>query len=300
VILVTGGAGVLGSRLVLGLRARGHAVRVVTLPGDPGAARLAGAGCEIVFADVSDAASLAGAFDGVDTVFHLAAVIIADDPAVYERVNVGGVRNAVGGALRAGVRHFVYVSSAAALHPDGSAYARSKSEGERLVRAARGMRHTIVRPTLIYDRGGGQEIMLFLESLRRFPIVPFVGRGRARKSPVHADDVVKGLVAIAHNEAAHDKTYAFSGGETITIRELAELLLAVHGERKPFVPVPVPLCRLAASALARVMRDPPLTQYGISRIVEDAALDNSAARAELGYDPIGVREGLARCYGKAR
>ena len=299
-ILVTGGAGVLGSRLVLGLRARGESVRVVTLPGDPGAARLAEAGCEIAFADVSDAASLAGAFDGADTVFHLAGVIIASDPEVYRRVNVGGVRNAVDGALAAGARHFVYVSSAAALHPDGSAYARSKADGERIVRGARGVRHTIVRPTLIYDRGGGQEIMLFLAALRRFPVVPFVGRGRALKSPVHADDVVRGLVAIAGNEVAYGKTYAFSGGEAITIRELGELLLAAHGERRPFLTIPVPLCRLLAAALERVMEDPPLTRYGISRIVEDAALDHSAARADLGYDPIGVREGLARCYGKAR
>jgi nucleoside-diphosphate-sugar epimerase len=299
VILVTGGAGVLGSRLVLGLRARGEKVRVVTLPGDPGAARLAEAGCEIAFADVSDAASLAGAFDGVETVFHLAAVIIAGDPEVYRRVNVGGVRHAVDGARAAGARHFVYVSSAAALHPDGSAYARSKADGEAIVRAARGMRHTIVRPTLIYDHGGGQEIMLFLAALRRFPVVPFVGRGRALKRPIFADDVVKGLVAIAGNEAAFDKTYAFSGGEAIAIWELGKLLLAAHGERRPFVPIPVPLCRLAAAVLERAVKDPPLTRYGISRIVEDAALDNSAARADLGFEPVGVREGLARCYGKS-
>jgi nucleoside-diphosphate-sugar epimerase len=206
------------------------------------------------------------------------------------------VRNAVAGALAAGVSHFVHVSSAAALHPEGSAYARSKLEGERIVASQGAMGFTIVRPTLIYDRDGGQEFRMFLASLERFPVAPFVGLGRAMKSPVHADDIVRGLLAIAGNPRALGKTYAFSGGEAIAIRDLARLVLELRGTRRPIVPIPVPLCRLAAFVMERVMRDPPLTGYAVSRIVEDADLDNSEACRDLGYDPVGVREGLSRCW----
>jgi nucleoside-diphosphate-sugar epimerase len=296
VILVTGGAGVLGARLVRGLAGAGHAVRALTLPDDPNAARLADTGCEVVFGDVADARSLDGAFESVHTVYHLAAVIIARDPADYARINVGGVRNVVDGALAAGVSHFVHVSSAAALHPEGSAYARSKAEGERIVRSQGAMGFTIVRPTLIYDRDGGQEFRMFLDSLERFAVVPFVGRGRALKNPVHADDVVEGLLSIVGNARARGRTYAFSGGEPISIRDLARLMLELRGRPRPIVPIPVPLCRLAAFVMERVMREPLLTGYAVSRIVEDAALDNSEARRDLGYDPVGVREGLARCW----
>ncbi|MDD5306535.1 MAG: NAD-dependent epimerase/dehydratase family protein [Deltaproteobacteria bacterium] len=294
-ILVTGGAGVVGARLVRGLATAGHAVRALTLPGDPNAARLADTGCEIAYGDVADAGSLVRVFDGVHTVYHLAAVIITRDPRDYDRINVGGVRNVVAGARAAGVTHFVHVSSAAALHPEGSAYARSKLEGERIVSSQDAMRFTIVRPTLVYDRDGGQEFRMFLAALERFPVAPFVGLGRARKNPVHADDVVKGLLAIAGNPRAHGKTYALSGGEAIPVRELAKLMLRLRGSSRPIVPVPVPLCRLAAFVMERVMSDPPLTRYAVSRIVEDADLDNSEARRDLGYDPVGVREGLARC-----
>ncbi len=295
-ILVTGGAGVLGSRLVKGLVRAGHEVRALTLPGDPFVSRLEGVDCEIVYADVADRGSLKDVFDGVDTVFHLAAIIIAYDDEAFDRINVGGVRNMALGALGAGVKHFVYVSSAAVILPEASAYARSKWEGEKIVTSQNKMNYTIVRPTLIYEKGGGQEFMMFLDSLLQYPVVPFVGRGRALKNPVHSDDIVKGLLAIAGNPKTYGNIYNFSGGEAISIWDLAKLMLELKGASKPFLPVPIPICRGIAWILERRMDKPPLTGYAISRIEQDANLDNTAAREDLGYDPIGVTEGLPRCF----
>ena len=73
-------------------------------------------------------------------------------------------------------------------------------------------------------------------------------------------------------------------------------MLAHQGLEKPFVPIPVPLCMAIAVVMERTMRRPLITRYGISRILDEANLDNSAAREDLGYDPIGVTEGLERCY----
>jgi dihydroflavonol-4-reductase len=123
-ILITGGAGVMGSRLVKGLVATKHKVRVLTLPGDK-AKPLEGVPCEIVYGDVSDASSLKGVCDGVKTVYHLAAIIIAYDPADLRRINIEGTRNVVNGALAAGAEHFIYISSASATWPEGSEYAQS-------------------------------------------------------------------------------------------------------------------------------------------------------------------------------
>jgi len=281
----------MGRRLVQGLLERGEQVRVLDRPGT----RVEDPRVDLRHGDVTDPASLRGLFDGVDTVYHLAAVLIANDPAVFQRVNVGGTRNMVEAARAAGVKQFIFVSSASVVYPHTTAYSLSKRECERIVRES-GMQWTIVRPTLAYNERGGEEFRMFLDYLKKYPVVPFIGAGKALKNPVHVDDLMHGFLAVAGNPKAYGKTYNFSGGEDITIRDLARLMLKHQGISKPFVTLPVGLCALAARVLERTMKRPPLTWNVVAGITQDANLDNSDARRDLGYAPIGVREGLQRSY----
>jgi nucleoside-diphosphate-sugar epimerase len=295
VVLVTGAAGVMGARMCAGLRRAGFEVRALVLPGDPLRSRLDGLGCTLLEGNVADAESLRAACDGVDLVYHLAAVIISHDPGVFERVNHQGTANVVAEAKRSGVRHFVYVSSASVTYPKRTRYAESKLAAEEVVRGS-GVPFTIVRPTLVYEQGGGQEIMMFLDYLRRFPIVPFIGTGAALKRPVWSEDVVDGLLRLAGASVALGKTYNFSGGEPISMRELAELLLAHHDHPRSFVSIPVWACRALAVVLGACMKRPPLTASAIAGVVNDANLDPSEAMHDLGYAPLGVRAGFRMCF----
>jgi nucleoside-diphosphate-sugar epimerase len=293
--LVTGAAGVMGSRLVRLLAERGWAVRGLVMPGDPLRSRVEGL-CEIVEGDLEDVASLERACHDVTLVYHLAAVILSPDPTVFARVNRDGTSHVVQAAIAAGVKHLVYVSSASVIYPRRTRYAQSKLEAEEIVKRAPGLKYTIVRPTLVYDEGGGQEFRLFLQYLRRFPVVPFVGPGRARKRPVFSGDVVDGLVRIAGNARAHGKTYNLSGGEAIAIGEMARLMLEHHGLRKRFLHLPVPLCRAVAAGMGALLEDPPLNHYTIAGMINDADLDPTEAIRDLGYQPRGVRAGFAQCF----
>jgi len=296
-ILVTGAAGVMGARLVARLRREGHPVRALVLPGDRLRARIESLGCEIYEGDVSDAATLRGLCAGVDTVYHLAAVIISHDASVFQRINLQGTTNLVAESTRAGVQHFIYVSSASVTYPRRTPYANSKLAAERVVQAAAPrLAYTIVRPTLVYEAGGGQELMMFLDYLRRFPVVPFVGSGRAIKRPVWSEDVVAGLLRLAHSRKSWGKIYNFSGAEPISMRDLARLLLEHLDRPRPLLPVPVPLCRALALGLRLVQPRPALTASAIAGIVNDADLDPSEAMRDLGYRPLGVREGFQRCF----
>jgi nucleoside-diphosphate-sugar epimerase len=296
--LITGAAGVMGARLTARLRKAGWNVRALVMPGDPLRSRVERLGCEVREGDVSDRHSLSGICEGVDLVYHLAAVIISHDPTVFERVNRDGTANVVAEAQRSNVGHFVYVSSASVTYPRRTRYAESKLQAEHIVGSA-GLPYTIVRPTLVYEQGGGQELMMFLAYLKRFPVVPFIGSGSALKRPVWSEDVVDGLERLAGASIALGKTYNFSGAEAISMRELAELLLRYHDRPRPVLPLPVWACRAAAAALALLMKKPPLTSSAIAGIVNDANLDPSEAMRDLGYAPLGVHAGFEHCFSAA-
>jgi NADH dehydrogenase len=295
-ILVTGGSGALGSVLVKAFIDKGNTVRVLALPGDVGAEGLAALGVEVRAGDVADAASVAGAAEGCDTVYHLAAVIIAWDDRVYERVNVGGTANVVEEARRAGVRHLVHVSSASVVYPRSTPYSRSKQAAERIVRES-GLAWTIVRPTLVYGKRGGQEFDDYLAYLRRFAVVPFVGNGAARKRPVYVDDVVSGLAAIAGRERTRGAVYNLSGGESISMRDFSRLCLRLMGMGgKPILHLPVWLCRALALCMGVVQEHPALRWPVIAGVTQDADLDPQGAMDDLGYRPARVSEKLQECF----
>ena len=293
--LVTGAAGVMGARLVKRLRQAGWRVRALVLPADPLRDRISSLGCELWQGDVSDAGSLRDICAGVDSVYHLAAVIISNDASVFTRVNRDGTAHLVAEAARSRVPHFVYVSSASVVYPRRTAYAESKLQAERIVKDS-GLAYTIVRPTLVYEQGGGQELMLFLNYLRRFPIVPFIGGGAAVKRPVWSEDIVDGLLRLAGAPIAYGKTYNFSGAEPISMLALAKLLLQHHDRPRPFLHLPVWLCRALARVLGVLTARPPLTLSAIAGVVNDADLDPALAMQELGYAPLGVRAGFLRCF----
>jgi len=295
-ILISGGAGVMGSRLVRGLVGAGWEVRVLTLPNDPLVSRLAGIDCEIIYGDISDASSLKHAFDGVETVYHLAAVIITDDPAVFKKINVNGTRNMLEAAASAGVKHFIYVSSVSVVYPNTTPYSISKREGERMVKEQNRMHYTIVRPSLAYEENGGQEFVMFLKYLKQYPLVPLIGSGRALKKPVYVEDLIQGFVALTGNEKSYEKTYNLTGGEAISIWDLAHLMLKHERITKPVIPIPVIVCRILSFMMGITMKHPPLTWNAIAGITQDANLDHSSATEDLGYNPIGIREGLQKCF----
>jgi UDP-glucose 4-epimerase len=164
-ILVTGGAGYIGSHVVQQLALRGE--RVVVIDNLVSGFRDAVRGAELVVGDVGDRALVDKviAEHGVDAVLHFAAHTIVpesmSDPLKYYGNNTGSTRNLLSCCMQAGVSHFIFSSTAAVYGntPDGIAdegtptgpinpYGRSKLMSEMMLRdvsAASAMRHVILR-----------------------------------------------------------------------------------------------------------------------------------------------------------
>jgi NADH dehydrogenase len=295
-ILVTGGSGAMGSVLVRELHKRGELVRVCVAPGDPFVSRISDCIADICYADITKKVGLSGICKGIKTVYHLAAIIVSSDDREFDRVNAEGTRNIVEEALWAGVQHFIYVSSASVVYPAPTPYSLSKRKAEEIVKYS-GLNYTIIRPTLVYGERGGLEFDLFLDYLKKYPVVPFIGVGRALKRPVYVGDIIAGLIAVHGKKKTFKKTYNFSGGEALSIRQFSRLCLKLLGKgHRPIVSLPVVICTIIAKILARVMKDPPLKWQVIAGITQDANLDPSSAMEDLGYCPAKVSEKLPRCF----
>ncbi|MBN1984165.1 MAG: NAD-dependent epimerase/dehydratase family protein [Chitinivibrionales bacterium] len=296
-ILITGATGIMGKLLTARLFEAGEAIRVVALPGDQGVRDIAGYIKEVHYGDIASAESIANCCRGVRTVYHCAAVILAADERRFLSINVDGTKNLVTDAIKQGVNHFIYISSASVVYPKPTPYSISKRLAEACV-VSSGIAYTIVRPTLVYDHGrGGLEFDLFLEYLRKYPIVPFIGRGGSLKRPVFSGDIIEGLMALGSQRRGSGTIYNFSGDEAITMKQFARLCLKLMGlPHKKIVCIPVWLCRCIAFVMKKTMAKPPLTWQTIAGITQDANLDYGSAHKELGYSPHGVSTYLPRCF----
>ena len=136
--LAPGGTGIVGAHLLFELTAAGHAVRALRRPGTdltiverifphyaPDAASLL-ARIEWVEGDVLDMPALEAAMEGIDRVYHAAAMVSFDprDARTMHQVNVEGTANVVNAALDRGVRRLCHVSSVAAIGEAGRGEAR--------------------------------------------------------------------------------------------------------------------------------------------------------------------------------
>ncbi|MFC1808332.1 NAD-dependent epimerase/dehydratase family protein [Candidatus Omnitrophota bacterium] len=298
-ILVTGATGYIGSRLVKKLLDDSRNVRALVIKNDPLLKTLKNLNCEIAEGDITDKDSLVSCMKDIKTVFHLAAVLVSNDKGIFHKINYEGAKNVVDTAVAAGVEHFAYLSAVAAGYRVRTTYGESKLKSETLMKKAGNTKFTIVRPTLLYGAAGSQELKLYVESLRKFPIiVPVIGGGRAVKRPVALDDIVKGLALLVNNHATYGKTYNFGGGTEISMWNYTKLICDTFGIKKPLVPIPAFLSYAIAAIFFKVSKNPFITRDRVLGVTMDANFDYQQAREDLGYDPVSVYEGYEKAFSR--
>jgi nucleoside-diphosphate-sugar epimerase len=264
VVLVTGGTGFIGRRLVARLLHDGHAVRVLSrrIPQAPLPPSV-----EVVAGDIRNRDVLARACAGMADVFHLAARVHETterrDRGDHAAVTVDGTRLLMQAAGEAGVRRMVFCSSLAVfgrvdsgVHDEStparptSAYGRAKLEAEGLVldQAERFSMHAAcIRPAMVYSPGCRGNLPRLIRLLDRglCPQVPDVG---TRRSVAHLDDVVAALMLMMERPEAKGRIYIVADREAYTLREMIAIICQALGRRPPRWTVPLWCLRSAAAA----------------------------------------------------
>jgi dihydroflavonol-4-reductase len=313
-VLVTGGAGFIGSHLVQLLVARGQRVRVLERPG-AAVDHLPASRIEVVEGDIRDRACVERAVAGCAEVYHLAANpnLWARPRGLFRQVNYQGAVNVLEAALAAGAR-VLHTSTESILTRAGQdgpiredqdvppdevlgPYCRSKYLAERfaLGLARRGAPVVIVNPTLPVgpgDRGRSPPTQMMLDFCR--------GKRReyvdAELNLIDVRDVALGMVR-AMERGRPGRRYLL-GHENLSILEVFTRLAHLTGlpaptRRVPYAVALVAACLSEIAADVWTQRAPAATLTGVQLTRRRMHFDASASLAELALEPRPIEQSLA-------
>jgi UDP-glucose 4-epimerase len=255
-VLVTGGAGFIGSALVRLLTERGDEVRVYDNLSTGSAELLEGTGAELIEGDVRDVEALGQAAEGHDVVFHLAAgtgvLPSIEDPFADFDLNARGTLAALWVAQRVGAGRFVFSSSNAPLgagaYPASeekpvaplSPYGAGKAAGEAYCSAfqgAYGLEAVAVRFSNAYGPRSahkGNVIPLFLKRMLAGQELVVYGDGTQTRDFVYVEDLAAGLVLASTVDGIGGEVFQLASGVETSLNSIVSLLAEVTG-REPAV-----------------------------------------------------------------
>ena len=258
-VLVTGGAGFIGSHIVDNLVERGHNVRVLDDLSSGTTANLSShlkeGVVDFVKGNINDSGTTRDALKGIDSVIHLAALVSVPfsmkNPSATRAVNVDGTANVVESCRGTSVSRFVFVSSCAVYgeseylpideaHPTNpiSPYASSKLDGERQCRAYKKkgkLDVVILRLFNVYgprQRGGDYAgvITSFLEKARKDLPLTVYGDGSQLRDFVYVQDIADAASTALEASSSGNGLFNIGYGKPVSINELAETVLKVSGK----------------------------------------------------------------------
>ena len=300
-VVVFGGTGFLGRRLVHRLAAEWVVVRVAVRHLEGVRSALPAADLDQVTffrADVRDQASVAAAIAGADAVVNAVSAYVEKGGLTFETVHVQGAEMVAREAGRLGVARLVLVSGIGADPQSRSLYIRSRGRGELAVQQAF-QDVTIVRPSAMF--GPSDALFGRLADLARLlPVLPLIGGGRTRLQPVYVEDVAEAVTRILADPKTVGRTYELAGPEVYTLRDLVRFTLRVIGKQRLLMPVPFAMAEIQAR-LFEFLPSPPLTTGQVDLLKADSVASGALpGLRELDILPNAVEEVVPTYIGRSR
>ena len=272
--------------------------------------------CEVVLGDVTDYDFLLKAFEGAETVYHVAGVVDitgTKDDLVWN-VNYEATKKVIDACKACGVKNLVYTSSVDCVHvtddmqpirefthydPDTieGAYGKSKAAASQYVidSDCPELKCCVIQPSCCigpYDIFGTNSVctMIGLYNKGLFPVTLNFGGYNF----VDVRDVAKGMIATA--EKGRGGESYFLCGDKMTVDEFIKTLAKINNKKPPKIALGkgllLKLCP-AIEAFFKLMKWPPvLTPFSINKICENCSFSYEKAETELGYKPLSAEESL--------
>lgn len=172
-------------------------------------------------------------------------------------------------------------------------------EGEAAFFAS-GRSGVMLHPTMIYGAQGEDNVQRLAALLRRLPVLPLPGGGRALVQPIHQDDVTHAILAALTRDWDGPHTLVIAGPQPVRYADFVRAVAAAAGVRPPrIVPFPEAPLRAAAPLTRLLPLLPTIRAAEIRRLTEDKAFDVLPMRQQLGIEPMSLRQGLALTFAAA-
>ena len=188
----------------------------------------------------------------------------------------------------------VCISSTSRFTKKGSASAYEEDLAERLAQGEHwvqgwceenGVAWTVLRPTLIYGRSTDRNLSEIVRLIRKWRFFPLFGGGKGKRQPIYVDDVADACVKAWVAERAYDKAYNISGGEVLTYKEMVARIYVAMGMSPRFISVPLPLFKLALTALKLIPRYRNWNADMVTRMGHDMVFDHQQATRDFSFQP---------------
>ncbi len=155
----------------------------------------------------------------------------------------------------------------------------------------------MLHPTMIYGATGEDNVQRLAAMLRRLPIVPLPGGGRALVQPIHQDDVTRSVLAALEVPWDRSMALVIAGPTPLPYADFVRAVARAAGLRAPrLVGLPAGLLMAAAACTALLPILPTIRPAEIRRLLEDKSFDIAPMIARLGVRPIGLEDGLMRTF----
>jgi NADH dehydrogenase len=286
-VTVYGGSGFLGRHVVRALAKRHYRVRVaVRRPDLAGHLQPLGRVGQIhaVQANVRDQASVEAAARDADALINLVGILAESGRQRFSAVHSAGAEAVAKAAAATGAR-MIHVSAIGADADSAAQYARSKALGEqRVIENVPGA--VVFRPSIMF---GPEDTFFnrFAALARLSPVLPLIGGGLSRFSPVFAGDVAAAIADTVDGRANPGAVYELGGPDTLTFKELMQFTLRTIERARILLPIPFPLARPLA-AIAQFMPGAPLTPDQVEMLRTDNVVSDAAKREGRTFEAFGI------------
>ena len=287
-ILITGGNGSLGVKLIEKINLEGKILRILSRNDNEKINRKDNR-IYYVRGDLLDEDSLIEATKDIDLVIHMAGITHTNRPSEYYEVNVRGTEKLVEACKKNNVKKIIHVSSRTASLAGGD-YAISKLFSEDIIKKS-GLNWIILKLAEVYGIGCKGGINQLINFVQKYHFAPVIGSGDYTMSPVYISDAVNSILSSMGSDI-YGKTYVIAGPEKNTYKEIINKISNYTGTTIFKIHIPIFLLNVLAH-LSSIFRLNLIVRDQIPRLLCDKPSDISMAIKYLNYRPKTFDEGLA-------